>query len=110
MKYTIRITRQAREHLQEIRRYISQELSAPDAALRTIRAIRAEIVKLSDMPAKFKTIDEEPWGSAGFRKIRVKNYYVYYWIDEENRRVQIIAVIFVRREQLQQLIGIGKEE
>ena len=109
MKYTIRITRQARDHLQEIKRYISQELSAPDAALNTIRTIRAEISKLSDTPAKYKTINEEPWGSAGFRKIRVKNYYVYYWIDEINRKVQITAVIYVKREQVRQLIGMWKE-
>ena len=109
MKYTIRITRQAHEQLLEIKRYISQELSAPDAALNTIRAIRAEIAKLNDRPTKFGTIDEEPWKSAGFRKIRGKNYYVYFWVDEENRRVQVTAVIYVRREQFRQLTGTWKE-
>ena len=68
MKYAIRITRQARDHLREIKRYIAQELPAPDAALNTIRTIRDEIAKLSDKPTRYKTIDEEPWGSAGFRK------------------------------------------
>jgi plasmid stabilization system protein ParE len=43
VKYSIRITRQALAHLREIRRYIEEELAAPDAALNTIRAIRTEI-------------------------------------------------------------------
>ena len=34
-RYTIRITRQAREHLREIRRYIEKELLAPIAAKST---------------------------------------------------------------------------
>lgn len=109
MKYTIRITRQALAHLREIRRYIEVELAAPDAALNTIRAIRAEIAKLSYMPQKIQTIDEKPWKDEGFRKIRVKNYYVYFWIDEENRKVQIIAVIYVKMDQVKQLIMMRKE-
>lgn len=109
MEYMIRITRQAYGHLKEIRRYIEEELSAPTAALNTIQAIRAEIAKLAFMPEKIKTIDEEPWKSEGFRKIRVKNYYVYFWIDEENRKVQIIAVIYVKMDQVNQLIMMRKE-
>ena len=35
--------------------------------------------------------------------MRVKNYYVYFWIDEENYEVQIIAVIYVARDQMTQL-------
>lgn len=109
MKYSIRITRQALAHLREIRRYIEEELAAPDAALNTIRAIRTEIAKLSYMPQKIQTIDEQPWKDEGFRRIRVKNYYVYFWIDEENRKVQIIAVIYVKMDQGNQLIMMGKE-
>ncbi len=31
--------------------------------------------------------------------MRVKNYYVYFWIDEENSKVQVTAVIYVARDQ-----------
>ena len=43
-EYRIRITRQARDHLREIRRYIEYELLAPIAAKNTIAAIKAEII------------------------------------------------------------------
>ncbi len=109
MKYKIRITRQALAHLREIRRYIEVELAAPDAVLNTIRAIRTEIAKLSYMPQKIQTVDEKPWNDEGFRKIRVKNYYVYFWIDEGSRKVQIIAVIYVKMDQVNQLLMMRKE-
>ena len=35
--------------------------------------------------------------------MRVKNYYVYFWIDEGNSKVQITAVIYVARDQAKQL-------
>ena len=76
--YKIKVTRQAKEHLALIREYIAK-------------------------PYRVKCIDEQPWGELGFRKIRVKNYYVYFWVDENKREVQILAVIYVRRDQATQL-------
>lgn len=39
----------------------------------------------------------------GFRRIRVKNYYVYFWVNDDAKEVNIIAVIYARRDQVQQL-------
>ncbi len=102
-KYKIRITRQARAHLQDIRDYIATTFLEPGTARKMVQLLRSEIRALSEMPQRFKTIDEEPWGSYGFRKIRIKNYYVYFWINEEKEQVQIIAVIYVKRDQIRQL-------
>ena len=102
-KYKIRITKQARAHLQEIRDYIATTFLEPGTAKKMVHLLRSEIQSLSEMPQRIKTIDEEPWGSYGFRKIRVKNYYVYFWINEEKKQVQIIDVIYVKRDQIKQL-------
>ena len=102
-KYKVRITRQARAHLQEIRDYIATTFLEPGTALRMVRLLRSEMQTLSEMPQRIKTINEEPWGSYGFRKIRVKNYYIYFWIIEEKKQVQIIAVIYARMDQVKQL-------
>ena len=101
--YTIKITRQAREQLRNIKNYITNELHAPDAAINTIRIIRHEIQNLTEMPFRIKLPEEEPWRTEGIHQMRVKNYYVYFWIDEENYEVQIIAVIYVARDQMTQL-------
>ena len=52
---------------------------------------------------KSLTADGQPWGELGFRRIRVKNYYVYFCVDENKREVQILAVIYARRDQVKQL-------
>ena len=101
--YTVKITRQAREHLRGIKRYIAEELLAPDAAKNTIAALKKEIKSLSSMPERIKLTDEEPWRSEGVHCLRVKNYYVYFWIDEENSKVQVTSVIYVARDQAAQL-------
>ena len=108
-QYSIRITRQARDHLREIRRYIEKELLSPLAAKHTITAIKAEMQSLSNMPQRIHFTPEEPWRSLGVRRTRVKNFYVYFWIDEENKKVQIIGVIYVKRDQVKRLEGMDME-
>ena len=102
-EYIVRITRQARDHLREIRRYIEQELLSPQAAKNMIAAIKAEMQSLKKMPARIHLTPEQPWHDQGVRRDRVKNYYIYFWIDEEQKKVQIIGVIYVRRDQSRQL-------
>ena len=108
-EYRIRITRQARDHLREIRRYIEYKLLAPIAAKNTIAAIKAEMQSLTHMPDRIHLTPEQPWHNQGIRRDRVKNFYIYFWIDEENKKVQIIGVIYVRRDQSRQLEQIELE-
>lgn len=107
--YTVRITRQAREHLRGIKKHIAEELLAPEAAKNTIAAIKQEIKSLDKMPERIKLTEEEPWRSEGIHRMRVKNYYVYFWIDEENSKVQVTSVIYVARDQAGQLVLMQME-
>lgn len=102
-RYKIKITRQAKEHLMLIRDYVAIELSEPAPAKKLLERLKSEIMSLRTMPYRIKCIDEEPWRDLGFRKIRAQNYYIYFWIDEQNREVQILAVIYVKRDQADQL-------
>ena len=56
------------------------------------------------MPERIKTVDEQPWNDAGVRKIRVRNYYIYFIISESDHTVKIMAVIYVGRDQKRQMI------
>lgn len=109
MAYTVRITRQAREHLRGIKTYITNELLAPDAAENTIMALKKGIKSLSQMSERIKLTEEEPWHSEGIHRMRVKNYYIYFWIDSDNNMVQVIAVIYVARDQMAQLESMKME-
>ena len=100
-KYEVKVTRQAMAQMKEIVHYISAELLAPEAANKLLDKIRDAIAALSFMPKKYALIEEEP---EGVRKIIVKNFLIYYWVDEENFKVQVIAVIYNRRDQLRALM------
>ena len=83
----------------EIRQYISVSLQASDTARTLLQTLRDEIRTLSSMPKRFPLTEEEPWRSDGLRKMPVKNFIVYYWVDEERQTVRIIAVLYARRDQ-----------
>lgn len=106
-KYKVKVVRQAKSHLTAIKEYIAFELLAPDTAKTMLKVLRQSIRSLSDEPYRIKTIDEQPWGSQGIRKTRVKNYYIYFWIDEGSKCVYVIAVIYVARNQEEQLAKLS---
>ena len=101
--YRIIITPDAVEDLTELRNYIADVLLVPDTALAYIQTIRWEIGGLARMPARHKCVDQEPWRSRGVRKIIVKNFYVYYRIDDPADVVYVLNVIYARRDQLKAL-------
>ena len=98
--YRITVTPDANADLAELRFYIAYILMAPDAALRLIRLIRKEIASLKKLPARIVPIGEEPWHSRGIRHLIVKNFYVYYRIDEAAKTVYILNVVYNKRDQL----------
>mgnify|MGYP001639401189 CR=1 FL=1 len=98
-KYKIKLTKQATEHLQIIRDYISIELKAPDAAKNMLKILKKKIFSLETMPQRIKCVNEKPWHDLGFRKVKVKNYYIYFWIDENKRTIQINAIIYIKRDK-----------
>lgn len=101
--YKIIVTPDAAANLAELRYYIANILMAPDAALRHIRLIRTEIATLKQFPARISPVHEEPWHSRGIRFLIVKNFYVYYRIDENARTVFILNVVYSKRDQLKVL-------
>lgn len=102
-EYEVKVTRQALEHMREIVHYISYDLMNPKAADNLLDDLKSSILKLSVLPKKHLLIEEEPWRSEGVRKIIVKNFWVYYWIDDECNKVYVTAVIYNKRDQIKQL-------
>lgn len=102
-EYEIIITEDAAEDLWELRNYIADVLLSPNTALEYVCTIREEIARLACFPARFQPLDDEPWHSRGVRRFLAKNFFVYYWINEETRRVYVMNVIYARRDQLQAL-------
>ena len=101
--YEIIMTPDSINDLLDLRNYIADVLLARDTALKLIQHIRDEISKLSELPGRIKPMDDEPWKSRGVRRLLCKNFYVYYRIDENAKRVYILNVIYAKRDQLNAL-------
>lgn len=98
-RYQVNITEPAQEQLREIRNYIANTLQNPIAAKNVLELLSKNILSLSELPHRVMLTPEEPWKSRGIRRMPVKGYLVYFWIDEESRAVHIIAVVYGRRDQ-----------
>ena len=107
--YNIKITSQAEEQIQEIIHYITYDLKTPDAAHHLLDTLEDSFTSLTHFPQRVALIDEEPWHTKGIHRLPVKNFLVYFWIDEDNMRVQIIAVIYGKRDQMCQLSQMDME-
>lgn len=101
--YIVKIAKQAQEQMREIACYIAFNLHTSEAAVRLLNVLEAEIASLSRFPNRIVLTEEEPWRSRGIRKMIVKNYLVYFWVDEATRTVHVTAVVYGGRNQIKQL-------
>lgn len=97
--YEVKLTEQAQRQLQKIICYIAEDLQESHTAIRMLDRLEKEIMSLSTLPNRVALTEEEPWHSAGIHKLPVKNYLVYFWIDEPHKKVQITAIVYGRRDQ-----------
>ena len=105
-KYKLIILPEAQKDIRNIILYIARDLAAPQAAMNLNNEFQNAIASLSEMPKRIKTVDEQPWKNAGIRKLRVKNYYIYFLVDDKEKSVNINALIYVGRHQAKQLPDI----
>ena len=100
MEYSVKLTPHAIEQIQETVAYISKVLLVPETARAWSDYLENEISGLSTMPARFSLVEEEPWRSRGYRKLPVKNFIVYYYVDDESKTVWVTAVAYGPRDRL----------
>lgn len=101
--YSVKITPQAQTQMLEIFSYISNNLKEPSTATYLLDELQRNILALSSFPKRMTLVNEEPWKSYGIHKMVVKNFIVYFWVNDEQKEVHITAVIYGKREQLEQL-------
>lgn len=98
MKYNVVLTQQAARDLDEIFAYIAEVLCEKENAVNMINLLQKNILSLAEMPGRCKLYENEPWKSRGMHMMRVKNYLVFYTIEEDSRTVNIIRVLYGSRD------------
>ena len=97
-KYDVRIVHAAEQDLNQIFGYIADVLHEPDAAARLLLSFREAIDSLHMLPFRQRPLKEEPYSALGVRRLFVGNYIIFYSAVEDNTTVQILRVLYKRRE------------
>lgn len=106
-EYKIKVTKYAMAQMKEIKNYIANELQAPQAAYTLMLEMKERVASLGIMPERNQLVHLEKWRDQGVRRVMVKNFIMYYWIDKAQQTVYITAVVYEKRNQLKEL---GKME
>lgn len=103
MKYNVNISHKAAEDIVEIYEYISNALCEEKIAVEMVKLLQKSILSLEEMPGRFKLYGNEPWKNRGVHIMPVKNYLVFYVIDNDKKSVDVIRVIYGSRDLEEQL-------
>ena len=96
-------TQAAREDLMNIYEYISQTLLAPDAARALSEQIMAGARSLCELPEREPLWKWEPWRSLGVRFLPVKNYLLFFTLDQATETVCVVRILYGGRDVNRQL-------
>lgn len=96
-KYKIQFSKDARKDLIDAYSYIKYNLQEPTIAKKLINKIRKEIYKLQDNPTIYAIIKDEIIKKREIRKITVNNYIVFYRVKEDGNIVEIVRIMYARR-------------
>ncbi len=94
------VSEPAENDLRDIVRYIASQLSAPISALSMMELLEEAMAGLSDMPQRCPLVEDERLSQMGYRKLIVKNYVVFFSIDEKTKVVDVERILYGRRDWL----------
>ena len=99
-KYEIEFTDDCIEEMEEIYRYISENLNASVSAKRLIQKVKKDTLALEISPRLYAKIEKNDKFERQYRRMIVKNYVILYTIDEQNKKIYISHMYYGRRNYM----------
>ncbi len=93
-KYKIELSKNAKNDYFDIIRYIKYKLMEPSIANKYAKLIKEEIQKLEYSPQRFAIINPDIIKYSDIRKLIIKNYIVFYRINENKKVVNIERILY----------------
>ncbi len=94
MSYRIHITSTAVRDLMNAADYIEFTLKNPKAADDLLDEAEAQINSLSELPEKFRLVDDPVLASWEIRFVIIKNYLTFYTLDKETQTVIVVRFLY----------------
>ena len=108
MKWKINYSEKSLADLDQIYEYICNELLMPETAVKQAEKIMEKIDSLETMPERYKIYEEEPWKLKKLRYFSVGNYLIFYLVNERENIINIVRIIYGKRDIEKQLNDISE--
>ncbi len=90
--FSVKLYARASRDLEDIYKYIANNLSEPIAAEKLIDAIENAIINLEYFPERGAIRQIGVYANKGYRQLFVKNYVIIYKVLNDRKEVHIITV------------------
>ena len=94
-KYIVEYSKDSKQDLIDIKKYIKYNLQEPTIANNLNTKIKKEIKELANTPEIYSIIDDDFLKKLEIRKIIVDNYIVFYRV--KNNSIEIVRVLYGKR-------------
>ena len=96
--YKIYITESAENDLRDIVGYISFRLDAQTTVMNMMRTIKTALENLKTTALSYPLVRDDRLAAIGYRLISVKNYIVFYIVDEKSKTIDVDRILYGRRD------------
>ncbi len=97
--YTVIISERAEQDLRDIFLHIAYTLESGGNAEGQLKRLEEAIKKLTEFPERYKKYKSDLHTDRNLRVMPVDNYLVFYVVDTEIQIVNVIRVLYGRRER-----------
>ena len=91
-KYIVEMSETAEQDLENIISYLRYDLAGDIIADKYKLLFKQELKKLEDVAGSMPVLEEELTGHKNIRKINVRNYIIFYIIDEDIDKVFVVRI------------------
>ncbi len=91
-KYIVEISETAEQDLENIILYIRYNLAGDIIADKYKILFKQELKNLENVAGSMPILNEELTGHKNIRKVNVRNYIVFYIVDEENSKALVLRI------------------
>lgn len=96
--HKLRYSRLAKYDMEEIIHYISYELKNKKAALDLEMEFERQAKNILTFPYGASEYQSSEILEHQYRKTKANNFYIFYFIDEENKTITISRVLYQKRD------------
>lgn len=96
--YNLQFLPVARNDMVEIVRYIGNDLQNKQAANKLADDLIDAAEKLREFPYAYPAFSPIRPTKKDYRKLVVRNYIIFYWVDESSKTVTVSRVVYAKRD------------